>query len=70
MTHEEYDQKCRDINAILKNETYMEDSGLMRNLVKALSRVSKSNLVNLDLIIKLKCNEAKSERFHEGVEHD
>jgi hypothetical protein len=50
--------KKNDALAILENSVYMPDSGLMQNLAGSLAKLSKSDLVNLDLIIKLKIQDA------------
>jgi hypothetical protein len=53
------DKKFEDALTILENETYMRNSGLLRGLARKLAKLSKGDLVNLDLIIKLKILEAK-----------
>ena len=54
-------QKYNDAQKILKNNTYMEESGLMKNLCKTLSKLSKNDLVNLDLIIQIKLRDKEIE---------
>jgi hypothetical protein len=42
------------VDAILENETYMPDSGLIRRLRTRLLRLSQDDLSSLKLIIELK----------------
>lgn len=46
------------ITNILRNDVYMPESGVYRNLVKALGRMTTNNLQNLDLIITLARHDA------------
>ena len=47
-------KKEMTITRILKNDTYMDDAGLMDNLRKALRKMSVSDLGNLEVIINCK----------------
>ena len=52
------EQKKADVAKILANSVYMTDSGLMQLLVHSLSKLSKNDLVNLDLVIQIKVRDA------------
>lgn len=44
------------IARILKQDVYLPASGMIRQLTKSLSRLSPSDLENLELIFALKCD--------------
>jgi hypothetical protein len=50
-THEEGKLMC--IRAILSNPVYMKDAGMIKNLEKALLKMSLVDLENLSLVISL-----------------
>lgn len=54
------DRKHRAIQNILNNETYTPHSGVYQLLEKALGKLSVSDLNSLDLIVSIKCNDARN----------
>ena len=57
MMHSTVNRKMEIITDILENETYMPSSGVYKQLVIALNRLSISDLDNLRLIVKLRDNQ-------------
>ena len=55
------------IHGILKNSTYLPESGLYRNLAAALEKLTADQLCNLDLIVSIKSDDAVAESKPAGV---
>jgi hypothetical protein len=53
------DRKLTLVKTILRNETYMQDSGLYQRLEAALNKVSLETLSQLDVLISCKMAEAE-----------
>lgn len=54
--------KVAIINKILDNPVYLPESGMRKNLVKSLTKLSLNDLQNLKLVIDLKQDEVSLNR--------
>lgn len=52
-------EKEMALSLILKNSVYMEDSGMISDLRRALGKLSVCHLKNLELIVSIKTQDAR-----------